>query len=184
MNIYIIISYFAISLSCSFSLNISLSLPPSLTLLCLYLFLSLSTPSSLIILNRASHLFCAEGNFFSPSETLPRTYSFPLSLSCNSPSLSICHSLFRSSSSNNTSSGWTASRLHLQLMETDSPVAVFCFSLLPLLPSSSVACWFIQRFRGVNSQAAVSQNAAGGEDSRRNSLRCCKKKNKVMPMVV
>lgn len=74
----------------------------------------------------------------------------------NSPSLSLHHSVvFFWHSSTYTSSSWTAWR-----METNSSVAVlsFCFLLL----FSSVAWWFIQWFRGLNCQAAISQDAVGG----------------------
>lgn len=122
-----------------------------------------------------SYLLC--GRFFSSlSETPPGTHIFQLCF----PRFLLSAALFQSSS--NTSNSWTASWVHLQLIETDSPVAILHLS--PFLSSfSPVACWFIQRLRGVDSQTPVKRNAAEVEDSGRNSLRCSKTKDRVMPAV-
>lgn len=149
-------------------LSLSLSLP------CVYL----SLPQLLLLwLSSAQHLVSFVRKVFSSlSETPPGTRIFQLCF----PRFLLSAALFQSSS--NTSSSWTASWVHLQLIETDSPVAILHLS--PFLSSfSPVACWFIQRLRGVDSQTPVKRNAAEVEDSGRNSLRCSKTKDRVMPAV-
>ena len=113
------------------SLSVPLSLPPSPPLsvalslslslsLSLYLFLPLWLSSTEHLLSFVRRVFSLYRNTFQNKLLFSLSLS-PTVISPFSPPLS-----FRSSSSsNNTRSSWMASRLRLQLMEIDSPVAVF-----------------------------------------------------------